>query len=258
MKITLNSPAKINLSLKIGAIQKNGLHEIDSIFHKIDLYDEIIIEKLDNKKGQKIQMEILGKEAKGVPSNSENTAHKAAKAFFCETGIKESIKITIQKNIPFCAGLGGASSNAGTVLLGLEKLFKTKLKDKVKTASEIGSDVPFFASDFSCARVRGTGEIIEKMPKQDFNCLVVVLPYIKIGTAWAYQKLDEFKADNFRTVMYQFFPDLKKVEEKMLALEAEKASLSGSGSAVFGIFDKEKLHTACKKLYPQATKHKSI
>jgi len=261
-KVKVKSPAKINLSLKIGNVLKNGLHKIDSIFHKINLCDDITIEKINTKGRQKIQIKIIGEYAKGVPSNLENTAYKSAKAFFKQTHIKDSIKIVINKNIPSKSGLGGASSNASSVLNGLEQLFCTKLENKLNIASDIGSDVPFFTSNFSSARVFGTGEKIEETPSQNFYCIICMLPYINICTTWAYQKLDEMNANNFRDVIYRYFPDLSKLEQKMIKLGADKSSLSGSGSAIFGIFeDRKKLDYAYEKLKDECIfigKYKSL
>lgn len=255
-KITIKTPAKINLSLKIGKLQKNNLHEIKTTIQKISLEDEIEIENLGLIKGnQKIRIIIKGPQKIGVPANADNIAYQAAQLFFKETGIKENIKITITKNIPSRAGLGGGSANAAGTLIALEKLFNKKLKNRTKTAEKIGSDVCFFAENIPSAEVSGTGEKIKKINPINYHCLILMLPKIFISTPWAYKNLPtkKGKSDNdFEEIAFKFFPDLEKIKNELLNLKAKKTGLTGSGSAIFALFDsQEKMQKCASKIKPK-------
>ncbi len=247
-EIKILSPAKINLNLKVGKLQKNNLHKIETIMQTISLYDEITIKNLGLIKGQqKISIKIAGKQKKGVPSNAENTVYKAAKLFFKENKIKDSVKITINKNIPSKAGLGGASSNSAYTLKALEKLFNYKLKNPTKTASQIGSDVAFFLLGAPSAIAKGTGEKIKKIKPINFHCIIAMLPNIFISTEWAYKNLPKTKKyeNDFENLAYKYFPDLLDLKNKFIKNKAKKANLTGSGSAIFALFKNKKTAENC-------------
>ena len=135
----INSCAKINLCLKIGKRLKSGYHNIVSVMQLIQLHDRISFEILNE---DKIAIESNNK----ALENKNNLAYKAALLLKNKLGVKKGVKITIEKNIPIAAGLGGGSSNAASTLIALNKMWGLNQSDKKLAgfAIEIGSDVPFF------------------------------------------------------------------------------------------------------------------
>lgn len=253
-KVVVQAPAKINFYLKVGKLLPSGLHEIKSALHTIALFDEVVIEKSPTAGGkQKIRLLVEGAYRLGVPANRDNTVYRAAEEFFRETRVRESVKITLRKNIPSRSGLGSASSDAAAVLRGLEKLFAIKLKNPLKIAHAIGSDVPFFLLGAPHAEIGGTGEEVKKLPPQEFFCLVAMLPRIFIGTAWAYshlspcEKFGDKNGNDFEDLVFKHFPDLQALKEEMMIRGATTAGLSGSGAAVYGIFTNSETATECAR-----------
>ena len=253
--IEMISPAKINLDLKIGSFNnKNSLHNIKTKMQKINLVDNIFLKKIPTKNRQKILIKISGKQKKNLPTNGDNLVFKAAKIFFKETKIKDSLEIHLQKNIPQLAGLGGASSNAAKVLKGMEKLYEQKIdfKKLINLGYCLGSDVPFFISQQNCAQITGTGEQIKKVFAEKFYVSIFMLPKIFISTKWAFQKFAELKnkknlpANNFEKMIFYFFPDLLELKQELLKY-TEKVGLSGTGSALFALFKNKEKQKKCNE-----------
>lgn len=180
--LTLRSPAKLNLYLKVHNKRKDGFHNITTVFERIDLSDEIRL-KINPKSGIKIHCQHPQ-----VPRGPKNLCFRVAQKLIGDFGIKKGVDIRIQKNIPVAAGLGGGSSNAATVLLGLNRLFNLKLSQKslVRYAAQIGSDVAFFLYNYPWAVGTGRGEVIRKLniPRRFWHVLVV--PKIKVYTKEVY------------------------------------------------------------------------
>ena len=155
-KITLKSPAKINLALKIKEKRKDGYHEIETIMQTIDLSDKVTIKKKNKGITVKTNIEAL--------NNKENIAYKALLEMKKYIG-NDGIEIYIEKNIPIGSGLGGGSSNAATVIKGINKLFNLSLDNDTlyEIAEKLGSDVPFFILG-GTSFVTGRGDIIKKLP----------------------------------------------------------------------------------------------
>src|SRR5437762_3477995 len=150
------APAKINLSLKILGRRNDGFHELDTLIAPISLYDEIRIDK--GRPGKRIEFRC---DDPSIPQGDDNLAVHAAKAFFDTTKIEPAVSIELKKKIPHGAGLGGGSSDAASVLLALNEMFKTKLSREAlaEIAEPLGSDVPFFLFQ-SAAVCKGHGEIV--------------------------------------------------------------------------------------------------
>jgi len=255
-KLTLNSNAKINLSLEILRKRNDGFHEINSLFVPIDLSDKIEFTTSDGFQLQTIPSQII------TPMN-ENIIFKTIKLIQFKYKINiELIKITLYKKIPIGAGLGGGSSNAATTLLGVNEMYNLNLSQSelINLAENIGSDVPFFVFN-KPAIVQGRGEIIQPVHLPfNFN-IVLVYPLLNISTKFAYslvskgrqkeptdfikvlneiKSLDEFRnnfSNDFEEILFPHFPILKKIKEKLYTLGAKYSGLSGSGSTCFGIFD---------------------
>lgn len=263
--IKLKSFSKVNLGLWIKEKRLDGYHELETIFFEnTSLYDnlEITLEKSNSKLATtsftEKNLNIL------IPSD-KNIATKAALLFLENVNANAHCKITINKNIPTEAGLGGGSSNAATVLKGLNYLFKNPLneKDLLVLASTLGADVPFFIYGKTCFGT-GRGEILEKLENNlDLNLKVVKPKDISISTKWAYEQIDsrEFISDHkteisnlkdalktknydlffksifndFEMVVFSYYPELIKERKKLLDEGYKSVHLCGSGSAIFGV-----------------------
>jgi len=263
------APAKINLHLQIGEKRSDGFHDIKSLFQMISLYDEIVIRSLTENTGISISGELCipvmkNAEWRKLLESPENTIRLAAESFCRNYGVSRGFDITIRKNIPLGAGLGGGSSDAAAVFELLNDLTGVHAPQEELAAlgAEIGSDVPFF---FSCAAgiVTGRGDNIEAIESRDDFHLCIVYPKFSISTAEAYRWFDQkfpvrknnlheialskmfkiekpelWRFDNsFRTVLEEKFPIIKELIQSMYQFGAQYANISGSGSAVFGVFD---------------------
>jgi len=179
--LTYKAFAKINWALSVLNKRNDGYHDIISLMHAIDLYDTLIFEPSS---GIEIQTELPIK-------RENNLIYKAIIALQQYTGIKKGIKVTLQKQIPIGAGLGGGSSDAATTLKALNELWGLNLG--VNTLQEIGasigSDVPFFFNLPLCI-VEGRGDIIKPLKIEKSYTLVIVKPKFSISTKWAYEFLN--------------------------------------------------------------------
>lgn len=260
----LRAPAKINWSLYVQDKRDDGYHNILSLMHCIRLYDTLIFEHSDT-------IELIT-DMNVLPEH--NLVYKAAISLQSYAGVKNGVKITLKKDIPLGAGLGGGSSDAAYTLMGLNKLWDLNLnKDELKKiGSSIGSDVPFF---FNCpmAIVEGKGDILTPLDIDISYYLLIVKPEISVSTAWAYERIssslesqrlkkltktidkfnniqliyDTLKKGNisflktvihndFEEVVIEEYPVIGILKEELLNAGAEATIMSGSGSTVFGIF----------------------
>jgi len=243
------APAKINLSLKILDRRNDGFHELDTLIAPISLYDELRIDKGRPGNGIKFRCDDPS-----VPQGDENLAVRAAKAFFETTKIEPAISIELKKKIPHGAGLGGGSSDAASVLLALNELFKAKLSREALTemAEPIGSDVPFFLFQ-SAALCKGHGEMVSSVKLKRQFSILLLKPAFAVSTAWAYSRWqDSREIPGIRYVAQEwadqnFVNDLERpVFEKFAFLaqlkmwllsqsEVGAALMSGSGSTMFAV-----------------------
>ena len=179
------SPAKINLFLKVLRKRDDGYHDIVSVMQPISLYDEILME-MENGGGI-----IVSCDNANVPCDRTNLAYRAAAEFFRTTGINRRLSITIKKNIPVAAGLGGGSSNAAAVLRALNEITSQNISTGklIEIGARIGSDVPFFIVGKSCI-ARGRGESLKPIGLPKF-WYILINPGFPVSTQWAYQTLDK-------------------------------------------------------------------
>ncbi|MBF0556288.1 MAG: 4-(cytidine 5'-diphospho)-2-C-methyl-D-erythritol kinase [Nitrospirae bacterium] len=258
--ITLSAPAKINWFLRVTGKRADGYHEIYSAMQAISLYDTIIIEPSD-------AFELIS----DIPIPvTDNLVYKAAEAFFAREELKSKsnrVRITLKKEIPAEAGLGGGSSDAAYTLIGLNKLFGGifTVEDLSSMAAKIGSDVPFFIYG-NFAFVEGRGERVTPLEVNSTINLLIVKPPFSISTAWAYRKFDgrvfdaipsraelrdglitalelyDFERtracmkNDIEDILIDTFPGIYEIKNTLLKEGAAAAMLSGSGSAVFGVF----------------------
>ena len=245
----LRAPAKVNLSFQIRARRPDGFHEIETLMAPISVYDQINITHAESGGGIHLTCDDAS-----LPTGDDNLVVRAARLFCNVTNHEPALHIDLQKGIPHGAGLGGGSSDAAAVLLGLNELLETHLSvgRLAGTAGELGSDVPFFVYR-SAAICRGRGELITRtaLPRQ--LPLLLLKPGFAVPTPWAYSRWKD--AAELADVSYMpqafegvtFFNDLERpVFEKHVFLGQEKmwllaqpevgaAMMSGSGSTLFAV-----------------------
>ncbi len=248
MKIKAN--AKINLSLEICGKRPDGYHLIDTVMQSVGLYDELEILKSDK---------ITVSDSNGL-NGKENLAFKAAELFFEDFGISGGADITIKKNIPLSAGLGGGSADAAAVLVGLRSLYNSEISDSAleKTALKLGADVPFFING-GCKRAQGIGEIFTELKPLGYGYFLLCKAEEKASTGAMYRILDskEYKKCDTKAVIsaieqndlkgiseniYNAFTEVWNksfVKKAMLKENPLTVSLSGSGPTWFAIYEKE-------------------
>jgi len=265
----IKSPAKINIGLRILSKRKDGYHNLETIFFPIEVFDNLNVKITPAKDEFKITVKTVfkNKKIKQNLNNENNICYKSAKLFLERFKIKEFCKIhvDITKNIPTGAGLGGGSSNAASVLLVLAKHFLGKSEKTTammpainKLALDLGSDVPFFLLN-KPAYATGRGEKLIPLPKFKINYdILLALPGIKISTSWAFaqlkrqkikgKKLNAIKSfklsdkdkfvNDFEAPVFKKYPAISAIKRKMYNSGAVFASMTGSGSAVYGFYKK--------------------
>ncbi len=276
MKLTELAPAKLNLTLEVGEKRSDGYHEVQSVMSCAALYDEVTLESGTS---GGISMTC---DCPGLPLDDTNLCLRAAKLFFQKTGIScDGLHIDLTKRIPMQSGLGGGSADAAAVLRGLRKLYRPEMmiKDLERMAAELGSDVPFCVRSVT-AMVRGRGEQLLKLPKLPLCWFVICKPEFSFSTAEMYAKLDEqdpvSSIDTLGLIKALEYQDMQEISDRLgncfegvleesseifaiknrlLALGARNACMSGSGSAVYGLFTREDEAKAAaaelQKAYPQ-------
>lgn len=299
--LTQSAFAKINLTLDVGAKRPDGYHEIKSIMQTISLRDDVNInidtgrpwqlhcyrEVVDETDPENPTVELC---TACYPQNAENLAWRAAEAFFDRTQIeKPSVEIFINKRIPMQSGLAGGSADAAAVLRALNEHYKYPLSLPALCAlgAELGSDVPFCVM-CGTVLVEGRGELLTKLPDAPEMFIVVCKPDFSVSTPELFQKLDETFIEK-RPDHRQMMSNLQKgellgiggslcnvfepvvmaehfavnyIRSMMYTYGAYGAQMTGSGSAVFGIFDSFEYATvACtmlKEEHPQVYLAKTV
>ncbi|RLG11230.1 4-(cytidine 5'-diphospho)-2-C-methyl-D-erythritol kinase [Candidatus Pacearchaeota archaeon] len=247
--ISILTPAKINLTLQVLKRRPDNYHEIYTIFQKITLFDEIEI----TKGSPSFHLEFISSE--NIPLE-KNLVFKAYQLFKNTFEIKDEVSIKVKKNIPIGAGLGGGSSNASGTLKGLAELFEINPKSLFNLARNLGADVLFFLSPYSSAIGEGIGDILTPYPSFP-AWYVLIYPGFKVETKWAYESLNLKKPkkplyysqnippwyqpqgliNDFKNLIFERFPKLKKYENFLKDLGAIATGLSGTGSTIFGVFE---------------------
>lgn len=260
--INLKSPAKLNLYLRVINKRQDGYHNIETIFERINLCDEIELKKRQDSKI------IVSCDYPNVPCDRSNLAYKAAKILKKDFPDVSGIDIIIRKNIPVAAGLGGGSSNAASVLLGLNRLWQLKLGERrlLNYASKIGSDVSFFIKEKSFALGTGRGDGIRILPNIRTFWHILIVPQLKIYSKDIYRGLNlkltrpkvnvnmliyALRNSNFNLLQKYIFnvlehrvlrkyPGIFNIKKELKSLGVKINSLSGSGCAVFGLISSRK------------------
>lgn len=258
--LRIKAAAKLNLSLDILGIRPDGYHEMDMVMQTIDLFDDVELSKAGT----------ISVFSDGSPDGPENLAWKAAEAFFRAAKRSGGARIRLTKRIPAQAGMAGGSADAAAVLIGLNALYDACLSPEAlrDAGLSVGADVPYCLIG-GTARVRGIGEIVEPMPPFLSGYLVVAKPAIGISTAEAFRRFD--RAENLRhpdiaallSVMEKGQLDalslfmenvleqseqnetVETLRQELLKNGALAARMTGSGSAVFGLFSEKEAASRC-------------
>jgi len=265
--ISTRAYAKINLGLRILGRRTDGFHEIETILHRIDIYDTVRLEQSGN-----IELQVSNH---SVPSDGRNLCLRAATLMQRELWIDQGVRVLLTKNIPVGAGLGGGSADAAAVLRALPCLWNVPIDEsRLRSMAEsLGSDVPFFLNSGS-AVARGRGERLKYFPLRLPYAILVCYPRFNVSTAWAYDQVREYSVresrplkeallaglsdsrelergltNDFEPIVFKDHPQLRGIKEEMLNSGAVYSSVSGSGSSILGLFtDLERLHESASRL----------
>ena len=273
--VRVAAQAKINLHLRVLARDESGYHSLETIFHRIDLADDIVIEVT----GGERTLDAAGPDAGPVESN---LAWRAAAEYAAHNDWPKGFRIGLTKRIPIGAGLGGGSADAAAVIRGLNSLSPKPMAPHglLRLAASLGSDVPFLASDAVMALAWGRGErMLQLAPLPRYDVLLMS-PSFRVSTADAYQWLDEdraqrkesdaamnssesqsatgraaesmvldpvslttwtsiaqFSRNDFEAPVIRRHPEMRAYLDRLSSSRAVLARMTGSGSTVFGILD---------------------
>lgn len=259
--ITLLSPAKVNLTLEVLGKRLDGYHEIRSIMQPVDLFDEVTVTMTEE---QGIKISSSGIE---IPGGEDNLAWKAAEVYLRECGLDTGVSIFIKKKIPPGSGLGGGSSNAAAVLIGLNRLTDLLPEEKLFGLSPLlGADVAFFLRSVASV-AEGIGERISVIKDFPLFYYVILCPNLHVSTVDVYTKWDEMYAgkqtertpsdidelierykiesgdfplrNDLEDPAFELYPQIKSFKQILSSLDVRNVLMSGSGSAVYAVFREE-------------------
>jgi 4-diphosphocytidyl-2-C-methyl-D-erythritol kinase len=246
------APAKINLCLHVLGRRPDGYHELAMIMQRVSLYDRLEMTLTDE---PGVRVSCPGVE---LPPDEENIAARAARRLLSLKAAGCGVEIVIDKQIPVAAGLGGGSSDAAAVLMGLNDMLELGLSRNtlMEEGGRLGADVPFFVFG-AAAWATGIGDVLEKVEDMPPLWYVLVNPGLAVSTAWVYQnlgltsKIEAARLPRFpRTlegvvgllhndlerVTVSRYPLVATVKEELVASGAAGVLMSGSGPTVFGVF----------------------
>ena len=246
--MTIRAPAKVNLSLRVLRRREDGFHDIESFIVPVSIYDRLEIERAD------AGGIVFTCSEPDVPADDTTLVVRASRDFCRVFSVPPNLRITLHKEIPHGAGLGGGSSDAAATLLALDQLFTTKAPRETlhRLAADIGSDIPFFL-DHSAARVDGRGENVTPVEFPHTLPLLLIKPPFGVPTPWAYRQWrDSLEIPGVRYAAQELpwgtlVNDLERpVFEKYVFLadlkmwllgqpEVAGALMSGSGATVFAV-----------------------
>jgi 4-diphosphocytidyl-2-C-methyl-D-erythritol kinase len=293
MSATVRSFAKINLGLSIGAPRHDGFHDLLTVYQTIALHDVI---RVSVRRGSGIEIRC---EDPRVPTDESNTCHRIVDKAMSALRAKGRVLIEIAKKLPVQGGMGGASSNAVAVVLGLERLLKKRLtaEERFRIAAEVGSDLPLFLMGGTVLGI-GRGEQVYPLDDLPATACLVLTPEVGVSTPKAFADWDRkltlsqpsdriselghkvsawlsesysgapFRRgrhenpllglvragikNDFEEVVFPEYPELSEGKKALVRAGAGLASLSGSGSALYGLFaSKKQAHSAAVKLRKQ-------
>jgi 4-diphosphocytidyl-2-C-methyl-D-erythritol kinase len=256
--------AKINLLLRILARARDGYHSIETLFLRLDFGDVVRV-RVGDRRERGIHCHGPACPPEGLGAAERNLAYRAAVAYAELTGWPTSFAIDIEKNIPVGGGLGGGSADAGAVLRVLDTMAPQPAGPEAiaRLAMRLGADVPFLASDSACALAWGRGERMIELRPPPRRAVELLVPSFGVSTAWAYEQLAAMWGDvrpqpvrhrlaelsswdhletvavnDLEPVVSARHPEIASSVVALRTHGARIAMMSGSGSSVFGIFDR--------------------
>lgn len=265
MTVTVNAPAKLNLTLEVGAKRADGYHEMTSVMQAVDLCDRVTMTANDS---GEITLSITGA---ALPADPSNTAYKAARVFLDHIGRAElGVHIDLEKHIPMQAGMAGGSADAAAVLVGMNQLTGASLSVETLCAlgAKVGADVPFCVMG-GAALASGIGTDLQAVTPLQDGRFVAVKPSVNVSTAEAYRATDS-KTDlphpdhegmcramaagdlvrvgallenAFETALQ--LPEVAAVQAAMRGFAPLGCLMTGSGSVVYALFANEAAAVRC-------------
>ncbi|MBR1863391.1 MAG: 4-(cytidine 5'-diphospho)-2-C-methyl-D-erythritol kinase [Ruminococcus sp.] len=267
--LTVRAYGKLNLLLDIVGVRDDGYHMLNTVMQHVSLFDTL---HLEVEEGGEEGIELIC-DKEGFPLDSSNLIWKAAEAFKAHTGISYGgrLRVTVDKQLPSQAGMGGGSADCAAMLKAMNTLYGTLLDEDVlsEIGLKLGADVPFCLQD-GTRLCQGVGEIMHSLPSPE--CwFTVIKPEVSVSTPEAYKAYDRLEApprsqlDNFLRALasgniYSFciylfnvleeavdLPEVRRARERLRDCGALAALMTGSGSAVFGVFAREEHAMAAAK-----------
>ncbi len=266
---TIKAYAKINLGLDVLGCLPNGYHQVKMVMQSVGIYDELLLQRADHGI-------VLTTDSGELPTDENNLIYKAARLMQERYGLREGVRIHLQKSIPIAAGMAGGSTDAAAAMKGMRELFCPDVTDGelMDAAVKIGADVPYCVMG-GTALAEGIGERLTALKAVPEMTLLVAKPGIGVSTKEVYPKLDAtrlrrhpdidgmvaaIKEGNLRGVVERMenvlenvtipaHPVIATIKQRMLELGAHNSLMSGSGPTVFGVFpDRACAEHACEQL----------
>ena len=255
--LSRESPAKINLTLRVGDARPDGFHEIESLVAQIGLYDHVTVTSREDRR------HLVECDDRTIPCDETNLARRAARLLAESAGVRRGVLISLAKRIPPGAGLGGGSSNAAATLKLLNSLWRLGLShpDLASLGAQLGSDVPLFCYGPLCV-VRSRGEAVEELRDRIALWAALILPDLPCSTAavyaaWnalteqpAHASLGEVRSaahsaaglmdllyNDLELAAFAVAPPLGRLAERVAEIAGGPVRMSGSGSALFRLFE---------------------
>jgi 4-diphosphocytidyl-2-C-methyl-D-erythritol kinase len=259
--LTLTCPAKVNLFLRVLAREADGMHGLETLFCRLDLADELMVERA----AEGTTLVVEGAEVGPV---EENLAWRAAEAALAATGRRFGVAMRLTKRIPAGAGLGGGSSDAAAALLAVNRLADNAIPrgELFHLAARLGADVPFFLADTPLALAWGPGTRLLRLPALPARPILLVVPDERVATAQAYGWVDAIRAgssgrgsvaldlsllgdwadlarvsgNDFEAAIFGRHPPLKATFEALAGTRPLLCRMTGSGSALVAVYRNER------------------
>lgn len=254
--LTLKAPAKINWFLLVLGKRQDGYHDLKSLMQCINLYDTLSLEESDD-------IDVL---TEADIRLEENLVYRAALLLKRSSGSKKGARITLKKEIPTAAGLGGGSSDAAAALKGLNTLWGLDVpaSELASLGASLGSDIPFFLNG-TAALVEGRGERVTPVELSTPHALLIIKPPLGVSAGWAYSNLEgpgkpsndilimikpfvealengdyaalnKMASNDLEAPVFKSHPEIRELKDRMLEGGAALSAMSGSGPTVFGLF----------------------
>lgn len=263
MSLTVRARCKVNLRLEVVGKRPDGYHELRTIFDRISLGDEVVVERSDS---PGIRLTVSDP---SIPAGSTNLVWRAAESALAEAGRRDGLKLHLEKRVPAGAGLGGGSSDAAATLLAVDELLSLGLGKATlsRLGRALGADVPFFVEGCRMAAAAGVGERLRTVSDPPELFYVLTNPGFEVSTAWAFQagnfgltpgtagnemvrsteEVDGGSPHNLDDVLRSLrndleavtasrHPEILELRQALLSAGALGARMSGSGPTVFGLF----------------------